>query len=416
MTTFVHEPRIDGSRVVREASVPALLPTRLVSLDAYRGFVMLLMVSAGLGIATAEQKAEHFKPVWHFLAGQVDHVQWRGCSLWDLIQPSFMFIVGVAIPFSLAKRIAKGESFSWMLLHAIWRSLLLVWLGIFLSSIGKPQTNFTFENVLTQIGMGYTFLFLLAWTKPSMQLLAAVVILISYWLAFAVYPLPPHGFDYLSVGVPLDWHGQFGLSGFAAHWDKNTNFAAHFDVWFLNLFPRPRRFEFNTGGYLTLSFIPSLATMTLGLLAGELLRSSKPADRKFWIFVACGFFGLLLGSILDRTGICPIVKRIWSPAWTIYAGGWTCLFLAAFFGIIDWAGWRGWAFPFVVVGMNSIAIYCMANAGFKGFVTRSLHTHLGAGFFACAGVLDPILESATVLLILWLICYWMYRRKIFLRI
>jgi predicted acyltransferase len=401
---------------VREPSVPSVVPTRLVSLDAYRGFVMLLMVSAGLGIAESGQKAQSLKPFWHFLAGQVDHVQWAGCSLWDLIQPSFMFIVGVALPFSLAKRISKGQSFGWLLAHAAWRSLLLVCLGIFLSSVGKPQTNFTFENVLTQIGLGYLFLFLLAWTKPAAQFWAATLILISYWLAFAIYPLPPHGFDYASVGVTPEWHSQFGLSGFAAHWDKNTNFAAHFDVWYLNLFPRPRPFVFNTGGYLTLSFIPSLATMTLGLLAGELLRSSRPADRKFWILVAFGFFGLIIGMILDRTGVCPIVKRIWTPAWTIYAGGWTCLLLAFFFAMIDWAGWRGWAFPLVVVGMNSIAIYCMSNAGFKGFVARALYTHLGANLFGWAGVLSPILESATVLLVLWLICYWMYCRKVFLRI
>jgi heparan-alpha-glucosaminide N-acetyltransferase len=416
MTTVTQEPRSTSAWAAREPSVPSVVPTRLVSLDAYRGFVMLLMVSAGLGIAAAEQKAQHFKPFWHFMAGQVDHVQWSGCSLWDLIQPSFMFIVGVALPFSLARRVAQGQSFGWLLVHAVWRSLLLIWLGIFLSSIGKAQTNFTFENVLTQIGLGYTFLFLLAWTRPGTQLLAAFSILICYWVAFAVYPLPKHGFNYAAVGVPIDWYNQFGLSGFAAHWNKNTNFAAQFDVWFLNLFPRPTRFAYNTGGYLTLSFIPSLATMTFGLWAGELLRSPRPANKKFWILLAMGFFGLLAGSILDRCGVCPIVKRIWTPAWTIYAGGWTLLLLAVFYALIDWHGWRGWSFPLVVVGMNSIAIYCMSNAGFKGFVTRALHTHLGAGFFSWAGVFSPILESATVLLILWLICFWMYRRNIFLRI
>jgi predicted acyltransferase len=416
MTTIAQEPGVEFVRVLRETPVPSVVPTRLISLDAYRGFVMLLMVSAGLGIAEAGQKAQSLKPFWNFLAGQVDHVQWAGCSLWDLIQPSFMFIVGVAMPFSLAKRISKGESFGWLLFHAAWRSLLLICLGIFLSSVGKSQTNFTFENVLTQIGLGYLFLFLLAWTKPAAQFWAAVLILLSYWLAFAVYPLPPHGFDYASVGVSSDWHSQYGLAGFAAHWGKNTNFAAHFDVWFLNLFPRPKPFVFNTGGYLTLSFIPSLATMIFGLLAGELLRSSRPAEKKFWILVALGFFGLILGMLLDRTGVCPIVKRIWTPSWTIYAGGWTLLLLAAFYGIVDWFGWRGWSFPLVVVGMNSIAIYCMSNAGFKGFVSRNLHANLGRDLFAWAGVLAPILDAALVLLILWLILLWMYRRKIFLRI
>src|SRR5437870_2477286 len=118
---------------------------RLVSLDAYRGFVMLLMASGGLGIATV---AAHFSQsrVWSFLGHQFRHVEWRGCSLWDLIQPSFMFMVGVALPFSLASRRARGQSLMRMALHTLWRSLVLIALGIFLRSIGRSQTNFTFED------------------------------------------------------------------------------------------------------------------------------------------------------------------------------------------------------------------------------------------------------------------------------
>jgi heparan-alpha-glucosaminide N-acetyltransferase len=391
--------------------------TRLVSLDAYRGFVMLLMASEGLGIARFVRDS-HAGGLWPFLASQVDHVQWRGCALWDLIQPSFTFIVGVAMPFSLAKRRGQGQSFAWLLAHAVWRSLILIALGIFLRSIDKSQTYFTFEDTLTQIGLGYTFVFLLAWTKPRWQAVAVAVILVGYWLAFALHPLPSAGFDYHTVGVSADWHAAHGLSGFAAHWDKNTNFAAAADVWFLNLFPRSARFAYNSGGYLTLSFIPTLATMLLGLLAGNLLRDPKwTGARRALILVASGLAGLALGMILDVTGICPSVKRIWTPSWVLFSGGWCCLLLALFYWVIDLRGWRAWAFPLVVVGMNSIAMYCMADGGFRGYVVDAFHTHLGRRFFAHAfGGYAAIAEASAALLALWLVCLWMYRRRIFLRI
>jgi predicted acyltransferase len=420
MATLISRPSLEPFPTVRELeSRAAKPPTRLVSLDAYRGFVMLLMASGGLGIAATAAKVSDdssWRPFWQFLAHQVEHVEWTGCVLWDLIQPSFMFIVGVALPFSLAKRRSQGQTFGWMLFHAAWRSLLLIALGIFLRSTHSSQSNFTFEDVLTQIGLGYTILFLLAWTRPWAQLAAAAVILVGYWIAFAVYPLPGPHFDYLTVGVTAKWHAAHGLTGFAQHWDKNTNFAANFDQWFLNLFPRSKPFIYNTGGYLTLSFIPSLATMIFGLTAGELLRTNQPDRKKFWILAACGLGGLVLGTFFHLTGINPIVKRIWTPSWTIYAAGWTCLLLALFFAVIDWAGYRDWSLPMIVVGMNSIAMYVMADSPFKGFVRDSLHIHFGRGIFDWAGMYQPIVEASVLLFILWLICLWMYRRKVFLRI
>lgn len=387
--------------------------SRLVSLDAYRGFVMLLMASEGLNIGrVARQFAD--QPVWQFLAYQTEHVAWRGCSLWDLIQPSFMFMVGVALPFSIASRVGRGQTFSLMFGHAVWRSSVLIALGIFLRSVHRPQTYFTFEDVLTQIGLGYTFLFLLGWVRNwRVQLGAAWLILIGYWAAFALYPLPPGGFDYASVGVPATWHH---LQGFAAHWDKNTNLAAAFDQWFLNLFPREKPFVFNGGGYLTLNFVPSLATMIFGLLAGQWLRSGVSPERKFWSLLVVGGLGLGAGALLDVTGICPSVKRIWTPSWVIFSTGWTCLFLAAFYGLIDLKGYRRWCFPLIVVGMNSIAMYSMAHL-MDRFIVDSLTIHLGREAFGFFGqTFAPMVQQAAVLLVLWLICWWLYRRRIFLRI
>lgn len=387
-------------------------PQRLVSLDAYRGFVMLLMASEGLNIGrVADQNpGSNF---WQFLKYQTEHVDWRGCSLWDLIQPSFMFMVGVALPFSLASRQAKGQTFGRMLGHTVWRSLLLTALGIFLRSVHRPQTYFTFEDVLTQIGLGYTFLFLLAWTKPKVQFTAAILILVGYWAAFALYPLPGPDFNYQSVGVPADWPH---LTGFAAHWDKNTNLAAAADQWFLNLFPREHPFVFNGGGYLTLNFVPSLATMIFGLLAGQFLRQAPSSSRKVMMLLVVGLGCLAFGALLDLTGICPSVKRIWTPSWAIFSTGWTCILLATFYGVIDLRGYKLWAFPLVVVGMNSIAMYMMDHL-WDGFIRNAWQVHFGKSIFNIFGTAyAPITEMLLMLLVLWLFCYWMYRRKLFLKI
>ena len=246
---------------------------------------------------------------------------------WDLIQPSFMFMVGVALPFSVASRRARGEPFAAQLGHAVRRALILVLLGIFLRSQGRPQTYFTFEDVLTQIGLGYVFLFLLAHARPRTQWVAAGAVLVATWLAFALYPLPPAGFDTALVGVPADWPHH--LQGFAAHWDKNTNLANRADQWFLNLFPRESPFVYNRGGYTTLNFVPSLATMIFGLLAGGLLRGAASDRDKLRALVVYGAAGIALGAALHFAGICPLVKRIWTPSWAIFSAGWAALFLAA---------------------------------------------------------------------------------------
>ena len=170
-----------------------------------------------------------------FLANMLDHQAWVGCVPWDLIQPAFMFMVGVSLPYSIASRRAKGQSFS---PHAgAQRRAERSCSSRSASSCARsrvPQTYFTFEDVLTQIGLGYVFLFLLAWTRPRMQLLAAALILAGYWAAFALYPLPAAGFDTTTVGVRADWPHH--VTGFAAHWDKNTNLAARVDQWFLKCF------------------------------------------------------------------------------------------------------------------------------------------------------------------------------------
>jgi predicted acyltransferase len=256
----------------------------------------------------------------------------------------------------------------------------------------------------------------LGFYSQRVQWAAIVLLLIGYWGAWAAYPLPSADFDYEAVGVQADWAEEHNADGFAAHWNKNANLGNAFDQWFLNLFPREEPFVANGGGYLTLSFIPTLATMILGLIAGGWLKSDRSPARIVLRMLLAGVLGLAIGTALHSLGICPNVKRIWTPTWTIYSGGWCFLLLAAFYTVIDWGGWKKWAFPLVVIGMNSIAAYCMAHL-FEAFIEDNFATHLGADFFKLFGaVYEPLFRGLVVLAVYWLILLWMYRRKLFLKI
>ena len=382
-------------------------------MDIYRGFVMFLMMAEVLHVGRVASAFPE-SAFWKLLNFHTSHVEWVGCSLHDMIQPSFSFLVGVALPFSIASRMARGHSGAALFGHALWRSLVLILLGVFLRSVGASQTNWTFEDTLTQIGLGYPFLFLAGMRSARVQFAALLVVLVGYWLAWALYPVAGSGYDFARVGVPPDWAHH--ANGFAAHWNKNANLGSAFDEWFMNLFPRAKEFVANRGGYLTLSFIPTLGTMLLGALAGGWLRSNLPHATKLKRLLLASAICLSAGLALHLLGLCPIVKRIWTPAWTLFSGGLCLVLMAGFYAVVDAKGWKAWAFPLTVIGMNSIAAYCIAHL-WDGFVISSFKTHLGADAFKILGdVYAPMVQGAAVLLVLWGILWWMYRRRLFLRV
>jgi heparan-alpha-glucosaminide N-acetyltransferase len=441
---------------------PKTVTERLMSLDAYRGLTMLLMASGGLEIGRLVRRDPDFihrfdgnwfgKPwtlFWQTAATQLEHVAWTGCTAWDLIQPSFMFMVGVAMPFSYASRSARGDSFGKQCVHALIRSLVLILLGIFLRSTHSPMTHFTFEDVLTQIGLGYFFVFLLLRAPFIAQLVALLAILGGYWFLFFHQPLPPPQGNlvtrYLTEvrgAKPEEWN-QF--TGLAAHWNKHTNAAAEFDRKLLNIFPRPgepwegKKFWINSGGYQTLSFVPSMATMLLGVMAGQLLRSVRTPRRKLEILIGAGLICFVVSMGIDTTiwpfhfdkltySFSPIVKRIWTPSWAVFSAGWTFWFLAVFYWIVDMRGHKWFGLPFAIVGMNSIAVYCMAElmSGRGGWLSQMLkiqlnsfdaaaHTSIANWLYADTAS-AAVRLSCVVLLLIWLITVWMYRRRLFVRI
>jgi predicted acyltransferase len=348
-----------------------------MSLDAYRGFTMLAMVSAGMGTAHLLHD-----PTWGWLADQLEHRAWIGCTAWDLIQPSFMFMVGAAMPFAFARRRQLGQSWGRQFLHVLKRVLLLIAIGIFLDSYHAGVIYVQFIRVLQQIAIGYVLAFLVLDLGPPGQALTAALILIGHAAAYTVY----------------------GSAAGSWPWEKGHNLG----TWVDELLHLP----VSTGGYATLNALSSTATILFGVLCGELLRRPLPARTKLATLAAAGVGGLLLGLALSPA--VPIIKRIWTSSFAVYAAGWTCLMMLAFYAIIDGLGWRRWAFPLVVVGMNSIAIYVAAGLlppvirrGLAPFVADPLRHVPGAA---------PVIMAGLVVLVEWGLCYWLYRQRIFFKV
>jgi len=478
MTYQLNEPETPepspepGQATEDPAVLEAKKSARLVSLDAYRGLVMLAMAASGLAFASTlrdhPEILDKYKDgsfdstwrwIWESLAYQFSHVNWTGCSFWDLIQPSFMFLVGVSMPFSYSRRTLMGQSKARRFGHVLARSLILIFLGVFLSSQREGFVNFTFVNVLTQIGLGYTFLFLFLGRRFVVQFIGAAAILGGYWFYFYHYEIPQADqtklTEYLEAKV-LQGKGEEvrkletgPFAGLASHWNKHTNAAADQDRKLLNWFPRNddefngQKFWINSGGYQTFNFIPSIATMLFGLMAGQLLRSGREQMKILKRLLTGGLICFVAAMAVDTTiwpvqiegwdwTLGPAVKRIWTPTWAVFSTGGCLWILGAFYWVIDIKGFQRWAFALKIVGMNSIAFYCMSQL-IKGWGGRMLKiwlttfeemTHMMTGFewslsyfiYDADYSYARIWEFVARVFVLWLIALWLYRRKIFIRI
>jgi len=386
---------------------------RLASVDAYRGAVMFLMLAEVLRLPDLAKQFPN-DPWWVWLGTHQSHVTWRGCTLHDLIQPSFSFLVGTSLALSLARTGEASLSLFRRLAHATYRALMLIWLGVFLRSLHADQTNWTFEDTLTQIGLGYLPLVMIGLARAWVAPVAAGVILLATTVLFMAYPTPtPNFFAENNVGVPVDWPHH--PVGFAAHWDKNSNVAWAFDTWFLNLFPRAKPFEYNAGGYCTLNALPTLATMIFGLIAGRALVRGVTVNLLSG-FLLAGALLLAAGFALDHFQIIPNVKRIWTTSWTLFSGGWCVLILGLFVLLTDLVGFSGWAYPLKVIGANSIAAYLGAHLA-EDFLLTALKRHLPDALFTLAGAdYERLLLGVGVLIFYWLALWGLYRRKLFLKI
>ncbi len=417
-----------SSAISSSATAESNPTARIASVDVYRGIVMFLMLAEMLHLSDLKKFVSGdswLAQAADWLAFHTSHVAWRGCSLHDMIQPSFSFLVGTAMAFSILARGAKGQTWNRMLMHAILRSFILIFLGIFLRSLGRSSTNFTFDDTLTQIGLGYWILFLLSNFSMRGLIVSTGVILVGYWLAFVGYQAPGADFPYDKYGVDPKWTEHY--QGIASHFNKNSNLASTVDRWWMNLFPREKPFEYSGGGYCMLSFIPTLGTMLLGLIAGKLLQWETTAGRKqLWLWMAAGIC-ISIALLVDALGLCPIVKRIWTPTWALWSGGLCFVWLAVLNLVCDIGGYQRWGFPFLVIGANSITAYVMSST-VREPIRLAIERHFGyflekfreflAGWFQLDAplALKPLILGVLTLGVMWLILLWMYRKRIFIKI
>jgi predicted acyltransferase len=386
-----------------------------VSVDAYRGLVMCLMLAEVLR-SCAVSAAVPASDLWRILCGQQTHAAWVGASVHDLIQPGFYFLVGAGLFFSLGRRRSSNQRFGSIARHAAVRSAVLILLGMALVAVHPRRWVWWFNDTLTQIGLAYPLLFAIAIRPKRDWVIAFGAILSAYWLWFATWPLPPAGFDYATLGVSPDWLQAHGVSGFAAHWQKGSNAAGAFDRWFMNLFPRDAPYPGDPNGLATMNFVPSIATMLLGVMAADLLISRRPRSEKFVWLCLTGLSLSCIGWILGALGICPVVKAIWTPSWVLFSGGLCLLFLATFYALIELAGLAAVFIPLTVVGMNSIVAYCLSHV-YPALAFNSIRRVFGRETFEIlGGAYEPILYGSAVFAAYWLALYVLYRLKIFVRI
>jgi heparan-alpha-glucosaminide N-acetyltransferase len=403
----------DSARALRTLDTKLYQP-RLASVDALRGVVMLLLFAEALR-SCAVADALPTSVLWAFVCKQQSHAEWVGWHLHDLIQPTFTFLVGVSMLLSLTRRRARGDSNGALVAHAASRAVIFVALGVAVLSVHPRTVLWKFEDTLAQIGLGYAFVFALALAGPRWWRSALVVILLGVWFAFAAYPVAGPAYDFSAVGVTPQWLQQYGFSGWASHWQKNANVAYAFDARFLPLFPGNAGY-FAPKGLTTLNFVPTMATMILGLSAGRALSTDVPAAPRLRRLLTAGAIGVASGVALDVSGLCPMVKSLWTPSWVLFSGGVCFVLVAAAHWLVDLKGYRRAAFALTVVGVNSMAAYLLFHL-YQAFAWGALRRVFGDAPFALLGpAYQPFLYGLSVMLLLWLVLYALNRAGWRLRI
>jgi len=365
-------------------------PKRLYSLDALRGFDMFWIMGgeaifAGLATLTGW-------PVLKWWAEQLEHVRWHGFHFYDMIFPLFLFIAGISFPFSLSKRLSMNIGRNAIYKHVIYRGLILVLLGILYNNgIRFNFGDMRYGSVLGRIGLAWMFAAIIFMnTRLSWRVVWFWSFLIGYWLLLLLFPAHDLGSS-----------DPFSRTG---------NLASHID----RLLMPGRLYLGNHDPEGLFSTIPAISTALLGMFTGEFLMSKYLDDKKFRkvLFMALAAVAFMIfGGLWNLT--FPINKNLWSSSFVCFVGGLSLLLFTLFYLVIDVLNFRKWAFFFVVIGMNPITIY---------LINRIVNLNQAGKFFfggfneLLPETWAPFVNGIGVTAVGWAILYFLYRKKIFLRI
>jgi len=367
--------------------IPVPAPAeRLGSLDAFRGFVMLWIIG-GEGLMVGLAALGHNRVI-EAIVYELNHTPWQGLRFYDCIWPSFMLMVGVSVPLSFAKR-SLTQTYHQQLAHAAKRALVLFLLGSVRESvlIGSPYLV-ELSSALQPIAIAYFVAVLVVRKSWRFQAGLGAGILVGYALVLAF------------IGAPGILAGSYQYNHNLVHWvDIALLGQAHWDRWPFA----------NEGWGTVLSTIPTISTTLLGLLIGELLMSSRSKESKARFIAGIGLACIAVGYAISPA--VPVVMKMWTTSYGLMSAGCACLMLLFFYWLIDIRGYRKWAFPLTVIGMNAIFIYMF---------TSLIHLDPIVDVFT-QGIVRVLPNSAllfqqvAILAVEWFILFWMYKRKIFLK-
>ena len=320
----------------------------------------------------------------HAMGLQFEHVPWAGLKFWDLIQPYFMFIVGVAIPYAVANREKKGHTKREINHHVFKRALVLLLLGWGITCIGNGKIVFHFQNVLSQLSVTYLIAYLVMHKSAKSQIISSLVLIVATELIYRTFPV--EGFNHPFV--------------------PNENFGTWLDMQYGG--------ENLSGHWVSFNAIPTTAHTIWGVLAGQLMQSDRMPFQKLKILAVAGLIGLAVGYGLSP--FTPIVKRICTSTFIFASGGWTLLTLAFSYWLIDIKKQKDWTLFFNIVGMNSLFIYLFAHVGGTNLIRHIMEPFTMAIFGFLGSQAAIIATNIFVLSGLWYLCYWLYKRRIFIKI
>ena len=378
---------------LQKSDAPPLRDDRLVSLDALRGFDMVWIMGGEAIVNAAAALTGWSWLVW--FGGQLEHPEWDGFALYDLIFPLFLFIAGVAMPLSFEKRLGRGDSKASLYRHVIVRGLLLVLLGtIYNGALKFNWPDIRLPSVLGRIGLAYMFAALIVLnTNVRGQILWFVGLLVGSWAALKFIPVPEFGAGDLTPGHTLtDFIDRMLIPGRLYHRDISD----------LHNIRDPEGL---------LATVPAIGTALAGALTGRLLKNPRyTGQRKTLVMVAAGLACLALAWLWNFN--FPINKNLWSSSFVLRCAGCSLLLLSLFYLVIDVWRFRVWTLPLVVIGSNSILIYMAPKFIDFNYATNSLF----GGVLKHTDAYQPLLFAIAVVTVKWLMLYLFYRKRIFLKV
>ena len=360
---------------------------RILSIDALRGFDMFWIL--GFDVLSNKIYAARVTPFTTFFKTQMDHVEWTGFHFYDIIMPLFLFIVGVAMPFSILKRVEKGDEKKKIYLHIIKRVIILWILGMMvqgnLLSYDIHQIKL-YSNTLQAIASGYLFASIIILNLNKLwQLISLFILLMLYWLCIVFIPIPGQGAGIMTPHVNLSIYIDQAVFGSI---QDGTTYS-----WLLS----------------SLNFA---ATTILGVFAGYFLKSQDGKLKKFWKLLITGL--VLFGISLIWHQVHPIVKHIWTSSFVLFSGGICFVMLSIFYLIIDVWGFQKWIFPFIVIGSNAILAYLISHL--TSWRMGALANIFLGGLGQWTGAWQPAIETSGGIIIIYAFLWYCYKKKIFIKI